>query len=213
MGVVAAMRSEDCSADNRRDKHVIDQLRASSASRIEPGDHICALVGSRTHRDAIMRPFLTEGMSAGHKCLLGLGEPNPWQTVRTLLPTLDPEHLRSAGQLDVLETHEPQFSSDDFSVPAMLEFWTDVTDEAQAGEYEAVRLTAEARWWSPQLPQSDALIDYEAALSTFASEREVAILSVYDIEDYGWMLVDLMKTHPRVLVNEVEFANPYYARP
>lgn len=38
---------------------------------------------------------------------------------------------------------------------------------------------------------------------------------VYDIEDYGWMLVDLMRTHPRVLINEVEFtveSMPYFNR-
>jgi hypothetical protein len=190
-----------------------DQLTTSSAMRIQPGSHICALVAGRDHRDAILRPFLSEGMGAGHKCLVGLAEPNPWQTTRTLLPALDPERLRSAGQLDVLGTRDPQFSPDDFSVPAMLAFWATATDEAKAGGYEFARLTAEAHWWSPQLPHTDALIEYESALNAFVHDRDVAILCVYDIEEYGWMLVDLMRSHPRVLINEVEFTNPYYTLP
>jgi hypothetical protein len=195
------------------DERLTDHRGTDSAPQIKPGDHICALVAGRTQRDAILRPFLNEGLSAGHKCLLGLAEPDPWQAVSKFLPTLDPERLRSAGQLTVLGTGDPQFSPDYFSLPAMLTFWADVTNEAKDRGYEFARLTAEARWWSPQLPDSDALIDYEVALNAFADKRAVAILCVYDLEDYGWMLTDLVKTHPRVLINDVEFANPYFTPP
>ena len=52
------------------------------------------------------------------------------------------------------------------------------------------------------------MIDYEAALNILAYERPVSILCVDDLEDYGWVPLDQMMTHPRVLSNGVEFVNP-----
>ena len=52
------------------------------------------------------------------------------------------------------------------------------------------------------------LIDYEAALNILAYERPVSILCVDDLEDYGWVPLDQMRTHPRVLSNGVECVNP-----
>ena len=185
----------------------------ATSPRFEPRDHICALVSGPDQRDAIMRPFVSEGMHANHKCLLGLAESDPWPTVRSYLPGSDLESLCSAHQLDVFGTPDRWRAPAELSIPEMLEFWGGVVDEAQAHGYAGTRVTAEARWWCPQLPHTEALLDYESSLNGFATERDAAILCIYDLEDHGWMLMDLMRTHPRILINGVEFDNPYYTAP
>jgi hypothetical protein len=191
------------------DERMADHVRSGAVLRVESGDHICALVDGRTQRDAVLRAFLGEGLAAGHNCLVGLEEQEPWAAVRSILPTLDLERVQAGGQLTVLGAGDPQFSPDYFSVPAMLTFWSDVIAEAHDRGYDFSRLAAEARWWSPQLPGSDALVEYEISLNAYAERRPAAILCVYDFEEYGWMLVDLVKTHPRVLIDDVEFTNQY----
>jgi hypothetical protein len=186
-----------------------DQGRSGAVLRAESGDHICALVDGRAQRDGVLRAFLGEGLAAGHCCLVGLEEQEPWAAVRSILPTLDLERVQAGGQLTVLGTGDPQFSPDYFSVPAMLTFWSDVIAEAHDRGYEFSRLIAEARWWSPQLPGAEALVEYEISLNAYVERRPAAILCVYDREEYGWMLVDLVKTHPRVLIDDVEFTSLY----
>jgi hypothetical protein len=190
-----------------------DHVRSGAVLRVESGDHICALVDGRTQRDAVLRAFLGEGMAAGHNCLAGLEEQEPWAAVRSILPTLDLERVQSGGQLTALGAGDPQFSPDYFSVPAMLTFWSDVIAEAHDRGYDFSRLAAEASWWSPQLPGAEALVEYEISLNAYAERRPAAILCVYDFEEYGWMLVDLVKTHPRVLIDDVEFTNQYPVGP
>ncbi|NMH95698.1 hypothetical protein HF519_30050, partial [Pseudonocardia bannensis] len=51
---------------------------------IAVGDHVCAMYSGPAERNAILRPFLDTGLGAGHKCLIGLQEPDAPSVIRTL---------------------------------------------------------------------------------------------------------------------------------
>ncbi|WP_328649073.1 MEDS domain-containing protein [Amycolatopsis sp. NBC_00348] len=182
---------------------------------IEPGQHICAVYVGEEDRDRILLPFLSEGLRAGEKCLFGVHEDEVAGFVDLLGEDVDDVEARvDSAQLDIRAAGDALLSPDDFSVDRIIAFWDEAVSAAMAAGYRFVRLGAEARWWHPQLPGLTELFRYEAALNDFTSRYPQAILCMYDISRYRENIVlDLLKTHPQVLMCGVLLENPYYSPP
>ncbi|MFJ9782776.1 MEDS domain-containing protein [Amycolatopsis sp. NPDC101161] len=182
---------------------------------IEPGQHICALHVGEEDRDRVLLPFLSEGLRAGEKCLFGVHEDEVGGFLDRLGEDVDDIGARvDSAQLDIRAAGDTLLAPDDFTVDRIIDFWDEAVSTAMAAGYPFVRLGAEARWWHPQLPGMTELFRYEAALNDFTSRYPQAILCVYDISRYREnIVVDLLKTHPQVLMCGVLLENPYYSSP
>jgi hypothetical protein len=182
---------------------------------IEPGQHICAVHVGEEDRDQVLLPFLGEGLRAGEKCLFGVHEDEVGGFLDRLGEDVrDIEDRVDSAQLDIRTMGDALLSPDEFTVDRIVEFWDEAVSAAMAAGYPFVRLGAEARWWHPQLPGLAELFRYEAALNDFTSRYPQAILCVYDLTRYREnIILDLLKTHPQVLMCGVLLENPYYLSP
>ena len=179
---------------------------------IRPGDPICALYRERHERDDVLMPFLREGLSLGHKCLVGLYEQDTGPILDAIGDDLNAREAVSTGQLEVIGAADTIFRPEEFSIDNMIRLWEGIISAAvDAGPFELARLTAECTWWDPQLPDFEALASYEAALNAFAARRPVGFLCMYDMSEItGSVIVDLLRTHPRLLLCGLLLPNPYY---
>ncbi|MCW2653788.1 MAG: protein kinase family protein [Mycobacterium sp.] len=58
------------------------------------------------------------------------------------------------------------------------------------------------------------LFRYESELNRFTGKHPQAVLSMYDLSQYSEsIVVDLLKTHPLILLSGMAFENPYYVLP
>jgi hypothetical protein len=69
---------------------------------IRAGDHICALYRERHERHDVLMPFLREGLSLGHKCLVGLYEQDTGPILDAIGDDLNVGEAVTTGQLEVL---------------------------------------------------------------------------------------------------------------
>jgi hypothetical protein len=117
-------------------------------------------------------------------------------------------------QLEVKTSTDRLLSPDDFDPSSIVEFWDATVKSALENGYDFVRLTAEANWWLPQLPGMHALLRYESELNRFTDRYPQAILCMYDLSQYNEsIVVDLLKTHPLILLSGMALENPYYLAP
>jgi hypothetical protein len=192
---------------------MVDQaLPGIPGVKIEAGDHICALYRHRSERNDVLMPFLREGLSLGHKCLVGLYEQDTSAIHRAIGRDVDVETSVTTGQLEVLGAADMLFRPEEFSVDNMITFWEGIlSDAVQTGGFEFARLSAECTWWEKQLPGFDALARYESSLNEFAAQHPVSFLCMYDMSEItGGVIVDLLRTHPRLLLCGLLLSNPYY---
>jgi hypothetical protein len=179
---------------------------------IPPGTHICAFFRGIPERDAILIPFLAEGLRAGHKCQCliddGLDE------VRA---ALDGELGASAGshQLEIQPTKSAYLRRGSFSTRDMLAFWDDSVRAALNKQgFPFVRSAGETTWTLKELPDSRDFLTYEAELNRFLPRYPQVIMCLYDLDRFaGQVLVDIMKTHPKVLMGSTVLDNLYYLEP
>jgi hypothetical protein len=60
----------------------------------------------------------------------------------------------------------------------------------------------------------EELCAYEAKINRFAPMYPQILLCLYDLERFtGDVIVDVLKTHPKVLIGNMVIENPFYVAP
>jgi len=180
---------------------------------IPPGTHICAFFRGVHERDEIMIPFLVEGMRAGDKCLCIIDD--GVDDARSALAERAIPHDEERDQLEIRSSAETYLRHGAFSTQEMLAFWDDSVGAALNDQaFPFVRSTGETTWTLKQLPSLHDFLTYEAELNRFLPRYPQVILCLYDLGRFGGeILVDILKTHPKVLMGGTVLENLYYLEP
>jgi hypothetical protein len=184
---------------------------------LAPGDHVCAFYRGIAERDEILIPYLREGLRAGDKCICIVDASDP----ETLLAALGADVdlgpcLGGRHQLEVQRSAEAYLPGGGFSTTEMLAFWDRVVGSAlvAGGPFGFARSVGEMTWALRQVPGVEELVGYESELNHFLPRYPQVILCLYDLDRFdGEILVDVLKTHPKVLVGGTMLENPYYVEP
>lgn len=182
---------------------------------LDVGDHVCAFFGGAAERDAILESYLGAGLRSGDKCLCVLDGSHGGEG-RALLAALAAQRAPESApdQLDVRVSRDTYLRGGRFSTEAMLAFWDDAVGAAMSEGYLFSRAVGEMTWALQQMPGVEELVGYEAELNYFLPRYPQVVLCLYDLERFdGEILVDILKTHPLVLVGGMVLENPYYIEP
>ena len=176
-----------------------------------PGEHVCAFYRGVDGRDEVLVPYLAEGLRVGQMCLAVVGEDGR----DDLLATLAPEPGSATAQLDVRTAAEAYLRDGTFVADEMIEFWnTEIPALLEAGPYPSARIAGEGSWAFADARTSQEIVRYEAALNLLANRHRQCVLCLYDLGDLtGGAVVDLMRTHPKLLFAGMVLENPHYLRP
>ncbi len=181
-----------------------------------PGDHICAFYRGAAQRDDILLPFLREGIRAGDKCLCVLDDPDAERVILPLSLTVDVDASRRSGQFELLASDAAYLPEGTFRPVEMLAFWEHHVGRAvQHAGYGFVRAVGEMTWALRDLPGVEYLVSYEAELNRFLPRYPQVILCLYDLERFtdGHVLMELLRTHPKVFMSGQLLENPWYLAP
>jgi hypothetical protein len=182
---------------------------------VVPGDHVCAFYSGLSERDDILIPYLREGLKAGDKCICVVDATEPDSVLASLTGEVDvPSHL-AAHQIDLLSSRQTYLQHGRFSTQAMLDFWNESVGAALRDlGFPFARAVGEMTWALREMPGVHELVSYESELNRFLPRYPQVILCLYDLERFsGEVLVDILKTHPKVLVGGTVVENPYYVEP
>jgi MEDS: MEthanogen/methylotroph, DcmR Sensory domain len=182
---------------------------------IEPGDHVCAFYRGATGRDEIFLPYIARGLQEGDKCICILEIADRVEVVARLeaiLPALD---RVADDQLEVLDCTETYLREGRFSQDEWFEFLDRSVSAAIHDEgYRVTRGAGEMGWALRARPGVEDLLVYEAKVNSFATRYPQIWMCFYDLERFsGEIIVDVLKTHPKVLINNMVIENPYYMEP
>ena len=183
---------------------------------LRPGDHVCAFYRGAAGRDEILTPFIAEGLRSGEKCICFLELAERQAVVDRLRESVDAAGGRREDQLEVLDCTDTYLREGRFD----QEEWFDELDRSMSaavgGEgYAMARAAGEMGWaLRTALPGVEEFIDYEARVNLFAPRYPQILMCFYDLDLFsGEVIVDVLKTHPRVLFNARVVENPYFVSP
>jgi hypothetical protein len=183
--------------------------------QLAPGDHVCAFYRGLSERDEILIPYLREGLRAGDKCICVVDATEPDAVLATLTGDTDLRTPLGSHQIEVLSSRQTYMRGGAFCKRAMIDFWDESVGAAlRDPRFTFARAVGEMTWALRDIPGAAELVSYESELNRFLPQYPQVILCLYDLERFsGEMVVDIMKTHPKVLVGGAVVENPYYLDP
>ena len=97
----------------------------------------------------------------------------------------------------------------------MLEFWTDSLDRSLHEDgFEFVRNSGDTSGVAGLFDDFDEFAVYESHINRLATEYPQAVLCLYDLALVGGgMMLDLLRTHPKLLLGGLVIENPHYLTP
>jgi hypothetical protein len=184
--------------------------------KVGVGDHLCGLYAGPAQRDQVLIPFLTAGLRSGDKCICVVDGTDPAEIVAALdgEVIIDDCGHGMGKQLDVLRASDLYLRSGAFSSAEIIGSWkAAISDVMYDGRFDVVRAI---ETWSMRdvLPDIDELLALESEMNRYLPLYPQVIVCLYDLDRFGGgIVVDLLKTHPRLLVGEMVLENPYCLTP
>lgn len=156
--------------------------------------HICALFNNRDEEHRVLRSFITEGLDRGEKAIHVVGPEQRHHHVERLREGgIDVEQAIAQGQLDVLA-------------------WTDAAGGTSG--HRRTRLLGHMEWSLLDKPGVEDLLEYETRLNYLLPKYEDPVICSYDLSRFGADLaIDIMRTHPVVIVGGILQENPFFVPP
>jgi hypothetical protein len=181
--------------------------------RLEPGSHVCAFYRGAAARDRLLTAYFGTGLSAGDKCICIVDSADTAGRLE-LLPRGHAGSAPPGRQLDVHLPESTYLAGGRFSTGEMLTFWTENLVKAEIEGYSFCRLAGEMTWALRDMPGVQNLAGYESELNRVTSGSSAVVLCLYDLDLFsGEVVVNIVKTHPQVLVQGILVQNPYYLGP
>ena len=180
---------------------------------LQPGSHVCAFYRGDSDRDRLLGGYLGAGLAAGDKCICIVDSAGTAERLAKL-PRAYGEPGPFGGQLDVHLPESTYLAGGEFTTVDMLTFWTESMVKAEIEGYSFCRLVGEMTWALRDAPGVEHLIGYESELNRVTCSSPVVVLCLYDLDRFGGeVVVNVVKTHPQVLIQGILVENPYYVGP
>jgi hypothetical protein len=103
---------------------------------------------------------------------------------------------------------------DRFDQDAMIALLEEVLQSGDASGYPLTRLVAHMEWALLNKPGVGDLLEYETRLNYMLPKYDDPVICTYDLSKFSASVVmDIMRTHPVVIIGEVLQENPFFVPP
>jgi signal transduction histidine kinase len=181
--------------------------------RFKPHEHLCHMYDTPGEWSATVSAFLITGLRRGEKCFYTV-DTHTADQVRALLyeQGVDVTAAEASGQLAIFHEAEAYTRGGFFDPDRMIAFVATTVEKAIAEGYHAIFSISEMSWVFRGRPGSNRFVEYEAKLNRDLFPK----YPVTGICQYEWqrfsllLLLDVICTHPTIMVGTTVYENPYY---
>jgi hypothetical protein len=177
--------------------------------------HICAFFNSMDEEHRVLRSFIKDGFDRGDKAF-HLVNPDLWEDHLTWLAEagIDVGQAMGTGQLDMRRWQDAQLRGDRFDQDAMLALIEEVLQSGTASGYPLTRFVAHMEWAVLDKPGVDDLVEFETRVNYVLPKYDDPVICTYDLSKFSAsVVVDIMRTHPVVIIGGVLQENPFFVPP
>ena len=177
--------------------------------------HACAFFHSRDEEYELLLPFSKAGAKAGERLFQVVDKEHlPERRSRLGQAGIDVSEAERKGQLEIRPWEDAYLRGKRFDQNAMLELIQEVLKEGRSNGFPMTRLWANMEWALDDLPGVHDIVEYETRLNHFLPNYDDVVVCTYDLSKFSAPVVmDIMRTHPQVIIGGVLQENPFYVPP
>jgi CheY-like chemotaxis protein len=177
--------------------------------------HICAFFNGPDEEHRVLRSFVKDGIDAGERSFHIVDPDERDGHLQWLRDEgIDVDRTTASGQLEVRSWQAAYLREDRFDQDAMLALLEDALRSNAAAGYPLTRILAHMEWALLDKPGVADLVEYETRLNYMLPKYDAPVICTYDLSKFGaTVVIDVLRTHPMVIIGGVLQENPYFVPP
>ena len=210
--------------DNRgvaRDRTGADAMQKTTApisfagSQLGETRHVCAFFNSEDEEYRVLLPFIKDGFQCGHKAIHVVNTGRRQEHLQRLAEAgIDPVAAQQSGQLDLRINTEVYLPDGHFDQDRMITVFEQLASGNSRGEYPLSRICCRMDWAVKDQSRVDDVIEFESRVNDVWRRHEDAVICTYHLKQFaGDAVIDIMRTHPMVIIGGILQSNPFYIPP
>ena len=186
-----------------------------AGSQLGEARHVCAFFNSEDEQYRVLLPFIKEGFECGDKAVHIVNPDQRGDHLQRLAAAgIDPAAAQASGQFELRTNVETYLRDGRFDQDRMLEVFEQLASGNANGGFPLSRIVCHMEWvvdWGSQLHH---VIEFESRVNEVWRRHDDAVICTYDLAKFGGdTVIDIMRTHPIVIIGGILQRNPFYVPP
>ena len=182
---------------------------------VEAGEHLLSIYQTRNEQVSVAADYLAAGLRNNEQCVC-IGDESLAQEIRTALGErgIDTASVIVNGQLLFLVAAEFYYDQERLKLDHIAHALHDAIGDALNSGFCALRVVGENFGLFAHPYEVEVWAEYEARINDELKGKPTIALCQYDqMRVPGHLLVNMIKTHPKVVVGGILHDNPFYQEP
>lgn len=178
--------------------------------------HICAFFDSARQEYDCLVPYFAEGLARREQVVTIRDAGTCAEHVQRLRESgaIPVDDAIRHNRLRVVASEETYLKDGVFEVDRMYRMIKDTLEEAGRQGFSRVRTCGDMSWALRDMPGTEELMQYESRVNQLIGEHDCTLMCTYDVNRFsGRAIMDVLATHPLVLLGDRIYENPYYEDP
>jgi hypothetical protein len=177
--------------------------------------HVCAFFNSEDEEYSTLMPFIKDGFDCGDKAVHVVNSDQHHVHLQRLTEAgIDVNAALQRGQFELRINTEAYLRDGDFDPDRMLEVFEQLASGNDDGGFPLSRIICHMDWAADNQSRIDKLVAFESRVNDVWRRHDDAVICVYDLAKFGGeTVVDMMRTHPMVIIGGILQHNPFFVPP
>ena len=178
--------------------------------------HVCAFFTSDDEEYRVLLPFIREGLSRGDKAVHVVNpEAREGHLHRLAEAGVDSATHEQSGQLQIRINSEIYLRDGHFDQDRMLAAFEQMAHSARSAEgFPMSRIVCRMDWVPGDQSRIRDVIEFESRVNEVWRRYDDAVICTYHLGQFsGDAVIDIMRTHPMVIIGGHLQQNPFFAPP
>jgi len=186
-----------------------------AGSHLDETRHVCAFFNSEDEEYRVLLPFIKDGLQCGHKAIHIVNSGRRQEHLQRLARAgIDATPAEQSGQLEVLVNTDVYLPDGQFDQDRMIAAFEQLASGNSEGQYPLSRICCRMDWAVEDRSRVDDVIEFESRVNDVWRHHEDAVICTYHLGQFsGDAVIDIMRTHPMVIIGGILQQNPFYIPP
>jgi len=186
-----------------------------AGSQLDETRHVCAFFNSEEEEYRVLLPFIKDGFRCGHKAIHVV---NPEQRNdhlnRLIAAGIDTAAAEQSGQLELKTNTEAYLRDGHFDKDRMVEVFEQLASGNAKGGFPLSRIVCRMDWAVEDGSYVDDVVEFESRVNEVWNRHEDAVICTYYLRKFGGdNVIDILRTHPMVIIGGILQHNPFFVPP
>jgi len=186
-----------------------------AGSQLGETRHVCAFFNSDDEEYRVLLPFIKDGFQCGHRAIHVVNPDQRHDHLQRLAAVgIDAPAAEQSGQLEVRINTDVYLPDGRFDPGRMIAVFEKLASGNAGGQFPLSRICCRMDWAVEDQSYVDDVIEFESRVNEVWRRHDDAVICTYHLGKFGGdAVIDIIRTHPVVVIGGILQYNPFYIPP